>query len=197
LAQTVKITDSQTGIPLKNVIITHTGTSLKTISNEKGEADISPFKDLNEINFRLISYAPITTSFKKLYEDGLKLQLVSKSISLNELVFSASKWNQKKEEIPAQISILTQKELELQNPQTAADLLGSSGKVFIQKSQQGGGSPMIRGFATNRLLYAVDGVRMNTAIFRARQYSKCYLTRPICYRKNRGFIWPGFCYLWK
>jgi len=39
--------------------------------------------------------------------------------------------------------------------------------VFIQKSQQGGGSPMIRGFATNRLLYSVDGVRMNTAIFRS------------------------------
>ena len=26
---------------------------------------------------------------------------------------------------------------------------------------------MIRGFATNRLIYSVDGVRMNTAIFRA------------------------------
>ena len=36
----------------------------------------------------------------------------------------------------------------------------------MQKSQQGGGSPMIRGFATNRLLYSIDGVRMNTAIFR-------------------------------
>ena len=39
-------------------------------------------------------------------------------------------------------------------------------KVYIQKSQQGGGSPMIRGFATNRILLVVDGVRMNTAIFR-------------------------------
>jgi len=36
------------------------------------------------------------------------------------------------------------------NPQTAADLLSVSGQVFIQKSQQGGGSPMIRWFATNR-----------------------------------------------
>ena len=30
----------------------------------------------------------------------------------------------------------------------------------------GGGSPMIRGFSTNRLLITVDGVRMNNAIFR-------------------------------
>jgi hemoglobin/transferrin/lactoferrin receptor protein len=38
--------------------------------------------------------------------------------------------------------------------------------VYVQKSQLGGGSPMIRGFSTNRLLITVDGVRMNNAIFR-------------------------------
>ena len=61
---------------------------------------------------------------------------------------------------------ISAKDVEMGNPQTAADLLGVSGKVYIQKSQQGGGSPMIRGFAANRLLYTVDRVRMNTAIFR-------------------------------
>ena len=67
---------------------------------------------------------------------------------------------------PKKITPIPKAEVEFQNPQTAADLLGISGKVYVQKSQQGGGSPMIRGFATNRLLYSVDGVRMNTAIFR-------------------------------
>ena len=38
--------------------------------------------------------------------------------------------------------------------------------MYIQKSQLGGGSPMIRGFSTNRLLITVDGVRMNNATFR-------------------------------
>ena len=42
----------------------------------------------------------------------------------------------------------------------------NSGQVFIQKSQLGGGSPLIRGFSTNRLLLSVDNVRMNNAIFR-------------------------------
>ncbi|WP_321538809.1 Plug domain-containing protein [Flavobacterium piscinae] len=53
------------------------------------------------------------------------------------------------------------------NPQTTADLLTNTGKVFMQKSQLGGGSPMIRGFATNRVLINVDGIRMNNAIFRS------------------------------
>ncbi|HQX96641.1 MAG TPA: TonB-dependent receptor, partial [Chitinophagaceae bacterium] len=48
-----------------------------------------------------------------------------------------------------------------------ADLLSQTGAVFVQKSQLGGGSPMIRGFATNRVLLVVDGVRMNNAIYRS------------------------------
>ncbi|MEZ4787967.1 MAG: TonB-dependent receptor, partial [Flavobacterium haoranii] len=88
-----------------------------------------------------------------------------KVTTLDEVVV-ATKWKQKKEDLPYKIASISKEAIELQNPQTAADLLSVSGKVFIQKSQQGGGSPMIRGFATNRLLYTVDGVRMNTAIFR-------------------------------
>ncbi len=90
----------------------------------------------------------------------------STRVTTLEEVVVATKWKQKKQDVPYKITSITPEDIELQNPQTAADLLSLSGKVFIQKSQQGGGSPMIRGFATNRLLYVVDGVRMNTAIFR-------------------------------
>ena len=86
---------------------------------------------------------------------------------LDEFVFSASRWCQESESQPVKISHLTYEEAAAFNPQTAADLLGLFGEVFIQKSQYGGGSPMIRGFAANRLLYSIDGVRMNSAIFRS------------------------------
>ena len=89
-----------------------------------------------------------------------------KIFRMDEVVVSATKWEQLKSDVSFPITTLTKEEVLFNNPQTAADLLGSTNKVFIQKSQQGGGSPMIRGFATNRLLYSVDGVRMNTAIFR-------------------------------
>jgi len=86
---------------------------------------------------------------------------------LNEVIVSANRFKQKSAEIPQKIATISASKIAFQNPQTAADLLTISGKVFMQKSQQGGGSPMIRGFATNRLLYAIDGIRMNTAIFRS------------------------------
>ena len=39
--------------------------------------------------------------------------------------------------------------------------------MFVQKSQQGGSSPVIRGFEASRVLLVVDGIRMNNAIYRA------------------------------
>lgn len=87
--------------------------------------------------------------------------------SLENVTVVYNKWEQQLNEIPNRIVKLSLKNIRLQNPQTMADVLGLSGEVFIQKSQLGGGSPMIRGFATNRVLMVVDGVRMNNAIYRS------------------------------
>jgi hemoglobin/transferrin/lactoferrin receptor protein len=86
---------------------------------------------------------------------------------LNEVIVSANRWEQNAIEISSRVAKIDASTIQLQNPQTSADLLGLSNQVFIQKSQLGGGSPMIRGFATNRILLVVDGVRMNNAIFRS------------------------------
>jgi hemoglobin/transferrin/lactoferrin receptor protein len=93
--------------------------------------------------------------------------------------------------VPAKIASVSQKDIAFHNPQTAADLLGLSGKVFIQKSQQGGGSPMIRGFATNRLIYTVDGVRMNTAIFRSGNIQNVINLDPFTTEKTEVVFGPG------
>jgi hemoglobin/transferrin/lactoferrin receptor protein len=86
---------------------------------------------------------------------------------LSEVVISVNRWEQTLREVPNRVTKVNSALTQFQNPQTAADLLGASNQVFIQKSQMGGGSPMIRGFAANRVLLVVDGVRMNTAIFRS------------------------------
>src|SRR5210317_41068 len=79
---------------------------------------------------------------------------------------SVSKWEQQQKDVPQKIIGINAQNIAFNQPQTAADLLQQSGNVYVQKSQLGGGSPMIRGFAANRLLLSVDGVRMNNAIFR-------------------------------
>ena len=77
-------------------------------------------------------------------------------IKIDEVIISANKWEQNKSEIPFEIFSIKAKEISFGNPQTSADILESSGQVFVQKSQLGGGSPMIRGFGANSVLIVVD-----------------------------------------
>lgn len=69
--------------------------------------------------------------------------------------------------LPSQVVVITAKQIDFQNFQSTAEMLSNSGSLFVQKSQQGGGSPSIRGFEASRVLLLVDGVRMNNLIFRS------------------------------
>jgi hemoglobin/transferrin/lactoferrin receptor protein len=112
-------------------------------------------------------------------------------LRLNEVIVAATRWNQNSSDIPLKVINITDEEISIRNPQTMADLLNISGNVFIQKSQQGGGSPMIRGFATNRLLYSVDGIRMNTAIFRAGNIQNVISLDPFALESTQVLFGPG------
>ena len=85
---------------------------------------------------------------------------------LQDVVIYANKFPTLSKNIIQHVVSLTDKVL-IQQQANTADILTSSGQVFVQKSQAGGGSPVVRGFEASRVLLMVDGVRMNSAIFRA------------------------------
>ena len=88
------------------------------------------------------------------------------STPLDEVIVSSKKTLNTATNNPVQITTISTVEIEFQNFQNTADALQNSGSLHVQKSQQGGGSPIIRGFEANRILLLVDGVRMNNLIFR-------------------------------
>ena len=90
-----------------------------------------------------------------------------KVIQLDEVVISANKFVEKKKNIAQKIDIVTARQIAATNAQNTGDLLMNTGNVFVQKSQQGGSSPVIRGFEASRVLLVVDGIRMNNAIYRS------------------------------
>ena len=87
-------------------------------------------------------------------------------INLNEITVSATRFAEHKKYVAQQLLIVSAKRMAFYNQQTSAELLTHTGNVLVQKSQLGGGSPIIRGFEANKVLLVVDGVRMNNAIFR-------------------------------
>lgn len=144
-----------------------------------------------KIEIRYIGFKTITESYQSIKEKGFIIYLEEAGITLDEMVISASRWQESSKGIPSKIRTISTSDVQLLQPQTAADLLGISGEVSIQKSQQGGGSPMIRGFATNRLLYVIDGVRMNTAIFRAGNLQNVISLDPFTIENTEVIFGPG------
>lgn len=96
-----------------------------------------------------------------------QIDSTEKNISLNEVVVSGSKFEAQRGTVPNQISLISKNQIAFQNTPNTGDLLINSGNVFVQKSQGGGGSPVLRGFESSRVLIVVDGIRMNNAIYRA------------------------------
>lgn len=70
------------------------------------------------------------------------------------------------EQTPFHVTRINNQKLRTSPSVNNAYLLRDHGNVFVQQSQLGGGSPVIRGFEASRVLLVVDGVRMNNAIYR-------------------------------
>lgn len=164
-AQQVKIVNALTNEPIMGVAIYNQNKTISVVSNENGEANLNKFTKTETIYLKHLSHFLRAIKKKEINASNI-IYLDANTQGLDEIVISASKFEQHKKDIPQKIASLNTQSIQFANPQTSADLLEATGQVYIQKSQLGGGSPIIRGFSTNRLLITVDGVRMNNAIFR-------------------------------
>ncbi|WP_306012540.1 MULTISPECIES: TonB-dependent receptor [unclassified Allomuricauda] len=190
-AQDVTVLDADNGVPVDNIAIFNKDQSTSTITDVDGKANLAIF-DLDEkITFKHISYQTYTTTKAQIERRGYRVYLNLKTEELQEVVMSVSKWEQQKKDIPQKVETIDARNIAFGTPQTSADLLQNSGKIFVQKSQLGGGSPMIRGFATNRILLSVDGVRMNNAIFRGGNLQNVISIDPFTIKKTEVTFGPG------
>ncbi|MGM0580256.1 MAG: TonB-dependent receptor [Bacteroidota bacterium] len=190
-SQTVTVKDANTSQPIEMVTIVSEELQEFISTDQYGKADISALAGAQAVQIQRLGYQLKTLSYEELKSSNFVIKLKPNNFNLNEVIVSATRWRQNTGDIPSKVSSISPEEVELQNPQTAADLLGVSGKVYIQKSQQGGGSPMIRGFATNRLLYTVDGVRMNNAIFRGGNIQNVISLDPFATENTEVVFGPG------
>lgn len=190
-AQTVTVRDARSGETLPGVSLISEAPRAQTVTNARGIANVSAFKKAREIEIRSIGYLERELSYAELQALKFEIRLEPSVLNLDEVVVSATRWRENSRFSPVSIASISPREMQLQNPQTAADLLGLSDQVFIQKSQQGGGSPMIRGYSTSRLMYSVDGVRMNNAIFRQGNLQNVISLDPWAIENTEVLFGPG------
>ncbi|MGY6561477.1 MAG: TonB-dependent receptor [Luteibaculaceae bacterium] len=190
-AQTITVIDAKTNELLAGVNIISENPRKVAATDENGAVLASGFQKSNLIEFRFIGYETKVLSYQDLVQKDFTVRLKPSSFNLDAVVISATRWSQNKRDVPGKITTIRPEDFEFRSPQTTADMLGMSGDVFIQKSQQGGGSPMIRGFSTNRLLMVVDGVRMNTAIFRGGNIQNVLNVDPFSLESTEILFGPG------
>lgn len=165
--QKVKVVNQANDVPINQATIQEKETDRGAITNAQGIADLKGFSQTGTLLIRHPSYRPREVRFSDLAKLNFTISLTEEYFQMDDVVVSANKWEQNKVEIPQQIAEFETEEIALAEPATAADILSMNGQVFVQKSQLGGGSPIIRGFSANSVLIVVDGVRMNNAIYRS------------------------------
>ncbi|MBO6879983.1 TonB-dependent receptor [Winogradskyella sp.] len=165
-SQTITVLEEGSNEPIPGVALYNLKKTKYVVTDIDGKAKLDSFNAREIIYFQNLLYEKLQLRKIEISDNNNIIYLTPKVESLNQIVISVSKFEQSKRDIPQSIVSISAKEIALANPQTSADLLENTGNVYVQKSQMGGGSPMIRGFSTNRLLITVDGVRMNNAIFR-------------------------------
>lgn len=191
ISQTIKVRSAEDKTPIDGAAVYNQDKSKSTITDFDGEADISAFSSSEMITIQHISHISITLTKAEILANDNLIILFEDESALEEVVLSVSKFGQNKRDITQKVVTVTSKDVLFQNPGTAADLLQNSGSVFVQKSQLGGGSPMIRGFSTNRLLIAVDGVRFNNAIFRGGNVQNVISIDPFTVERAEVILGPG------
>jgi len=190
-AQQVKVLEQGTNFPIENVTIYNDTNGAIVYTNKKGVADLSTFKNSDIVFFNHLSYIEYEILKKELNKINFVVHLNKNAEQLEEIVLSASKGKENRSRIAEQIDIISKEEIKKIAPQTSADLLASLPGIKVQKTQSGGGSPVLRGMEANRVLLVVDGVRMNNAIYRTGHLQNSITVSPNIIERTEVIFGPS------
>lgn len=151
--------------PLIGVLVSVANTTFRDLTDEFGQVILKNLDQRDEVRFYYTGYEEMTIPSEQIPNQGniIKMRPDPKVL---EPVIVVGRRDDKAGEIPFRVERISAEEIAFSNAQTAADAMQNHAGLFVQKSQMGGGSPIIRGFEANRVLLVLDGVRLNNAIYR-------------------------------
>jgi hemoglobin/transferrin/lactoferrin receptor protein len=89
------------------------------------------------------------------------------------------------------VSIMNRETMREQNPRTVPEALHDTPGTFVQQTNMGGGSPIIRGMIGPQLLIRVDGVRFNNSTYRTGPGQYLNLIDPLSVERIEILRGPG------
>ncbi len=166
-AQEITVVNAADGSTIPNVLIFNQDETVSTVTDQQGKVDLTAFATSDTLCFQHRSYNFDCQPKIRLTEKmGGRMALVESVYLIDEFEVVTERNVVHAEDNPMQMQSIGTSEIALNNPLTTADMLQMGGQVSVQRSQLGGGSPVLRGFEANKILLVIDGVRMNNAIYR-------------------------------
>jgi len=190
LCQEITVVDRLTQERIPGVKISCQNSNQRVVANSEGRFRLESFNGCDSIQVFYPGYVVAEFAYSDL-RSLVTIELEEVQLNVDGIVVSAFRWEYDAREIANRVVPIDVKSITLENPQTTADLLASSGQVYVQKSQYAGGSPQLRGYGTNRVMLVVDGVRMNNAIFRSGNLQNVISIDPLSLSDVEVFFGPG------
>lgn len=157
-SQHLRIVDIDTGVPVPGVHAI-SGNDLQ-ISGTDGKVSFSTTAgpiSLSHTGY-LSMIVQASDTLVRMQSSGLHL--------LNTVTVTAARTGRLALETDRSVSILDHRTMAARTPRTVPEALLQENGIWIQKTNHGGGSPIIRGMMGNQVLLMVDGIRMNNATYR-------------------------------
>jgi len=177
--QHLQVKDFETQTPLEQALVTEETKTLMKIADSLGMVSLEGFENARILEISLYGYQTQKWEQKLFPQDTLTLYLTPLEQQLEEVILSVARSESTRKKIAEQVAVVTAQDIQFEQPATGADLLSISPGVRIQKSQGGGGSPVLRGFEANRVLLVIDGVRLNNAIYRTGHLQNAITVNPL------------------
>ena len=110
---------------------------------------------------------------------------------LDEVVVTGKRAPESSFKSDRSISTVDSKKLTEQNPRTTPEALWDAPGVFVQHTNMGGGSPILRGMVGPQVLILVDGVRFSNAVYRTGPVQYLNLIDPLSIDRIEVLRGPG------
>jgi len=193
-AQDIKVVDYETAVPVSGVAVYNESKNVVLHTNAKGIVNLRIFKLNDTLYFSHPDYETVRYTKKEIIENRYRVELYRPYTMLHTVVLSVSRSEKEKKDIARQIAVVDQMEIRKQIASYTPDILERLPGITVQRTQGGGGSPIIRGLEANRVLLVIDGVRMNNAIYRTGHLHNSITIEPAILERLEVIYGPSSIY---
>lgn len=163
---TGQVVDKESRMPIPDVHIRCANTSIGTTTDGNGTFNLKLFSEQTSLVVSAIGYATVDTEVN-VNSNSITIELSPTSKMLDQgVIVTAQRQENSPYEVPQAITMLTQAQLLQTSPRTTPEALMNQSGIWVQKTNHGGGSPIIRGLVGNQVLLLIDGIRLNNATYR-------------------------------